>query len=141
LCRDYPINGVESRPVFNFGVSSNRPAKVTGDAFSAGFPSSPGVPDRRQLDQEILVTRYRHSRAAVPFGKCPNALTALGIVALIDSGAVVVESTSNLRVVLKDRHESSPGGLAEPDHGPVSLPHSAVNSADRSFVACSGGAV
>ncbi len=47
------------------------------DAFSAGFPSSPGVPDRRQLDQEILVTRYRHCRAAVPFGNCRQTFTAL----------------------------------------------------------------
>lgn len=62
------------RPVFNFGVSSNRPAKVTGDAFSAGFPSSPGVPDRRQLDQEILVTRYRHSRARGSVRKVPECL-------------------------------------------------------------------
>ncbi len=128
------------RPVFNFGVSSNRPTKVTGDASSAGFASSPGVPGRRQLDQEILVTRYRHSRAAVPFGNCRETFTALRY-RCVDRLDRVEESTSDLRVVLKERHESSPGGLAEPDYGRVSLPHSAVNSADRSFAACSRGAV
>ena len=44
----------------------------------------------RPVGSRLMTARYTHFSAAVSVGKCPRALTALRILLLIDSIALVV---------------------------------------------------
>lgn len=115
---------------------------MIANAFSAGFhliiqralPPPVGSSER--------VTRYKHFNAACSFGKCPRARTALRYLALIDSIALVVQITRRISTSYSRNGTNSAQELRQScTIAGYRSPHSAANSANRSFAACSDGAV
>ena len=66
-----------------------RPGNAIVKAFNAGFHRLVQRCRPRPVGSRLMMARYTHLSAAVSVGKCPRALTALRIRALIDSIAFV----------------------------------------------------
>src|SRR5829696_3255902 len=127
-----------------------RSAKVTANAFNAGFHRVIHRACPRPLGSSPRVTRYRHLSAACSVGKCPRAPTALRYLALRLSIALVENrtrriSTSYARNGVNCSHAAPPDlrnggvGLAPLllellERGPRGL--GAGSGVDRPQVAC-----
>src|ERR1700704_5751307 len=119
-----------------------RPGKAMLKAFSAGFQRFVQRCRPFPVGSRLMIARDTHLRAAVSVGKCPRALTALRILALTLSIALVVYII--VRISLSKDKNGTNSAQAFSHNWTIAgywASHRPENSAKRSNAAASVGAV